>query len=179
MADLFKEVAAAMVAGAAASGVKEQAVLKMGEVTMPYAMVDISSGDQPSRLQIDMALDGTQHVVGALNGLGSFKMQFMDCPLLLAKSPEKGITADDVGMFARYLQTKTISDRIVEVILYGFGKVCNNYSGQEAANLYSGDKIIARYRGIADSVLITVSPPDKNTTVYLRTQLNTVGEWYK
>lgn len=91
---LFSDISAGILSAAPDTSKAPIAILQMGGVTMPYGMVEINEGHQNSRLQVDVSLDGTQHVSGTLNGIGSYRMQFSDCPAIFTKEDiEKNTTS--------------------------------------------------------------------------------------
>ena len=147
-----------------------QAVVNMGDNVIPFAMVDISRGTQRSRLQIEMAFDGSQHISGALSGAGDFSMQFMDCPLILNNAWSDEVK--DLGMLAHYLKQKTLEKRVINVAVYSFGEVCN---GDQKEN--HNNQVIARFNGIATGVVVTITPPDRGVTAFLKTQIDAHGKW--
>lgn len=167
MKELFKTITANMLSGASDRPI--QAIVRMGENVIPFAMVDVSRGTQRSRLQIEMAFDGSQHISGALSGVGDFSMQFMDCPLIL-NNKVSGVK--DLGMLAHYLKQKTLEKRVIDVAVYSFGEVCNG-DQKESHN----DQVIARFNGIATGVVVTITPPDRGVTAFLKTQIDAHGKW--
>ena len=190
---IFSELSAGIMAGAKASNKSPLAVLQMGNLTMPYPMIDISQGDQGSRLQIDLALDGTQHVTGSLEGMGSYKMQFMDCPAILSEGGYidkmfgitggrllTGLASDDWGlqptMAGQYLAASNIQHRSVTVRVYNRNN--SSVNNNRWKGLSDLPTIVGVFRGIATNIQIELQPKVEGiVNVFIKTQLDAIGSW--
>ena len=180
MPDLFKSLSAGLLGGLQQTKDTPQAILRMGGIIMPYPMIDISQGTQPSRLQIDLSLDGTQHIAGSTTGLGTYQMQFMDCPVVFTREVTStvGETQMHQAMLTHYLGQTTVTDRFIEVTLFSNGARATNCNIPGLSWLPESNSPVAVFRGIGTDILLTLTPPeDQSTTAYLRTQLNAKGLW--
>lgn len=148
------------------------AELFMGDgIKLYFPMIDVSTGTQTDRVQVDVALDGSLHVSGGVNnGVGSYQLVLLDGPLLNteklfgAKHTAKSTAAQ------QYLSAKTLHDRKIRVKLF----TSESWCGQTKR---ISSKPIATFSGIANTIRITLT--EENDNVLIKTQIDAIGSWEK
>lgn len=146
------------------------AELFMGDgVKLYFPMIEVSTGVQTDRIQVDVALDGSLHVSGGVNnGVGSYQLLLLDGPLLSTEKlfGEKPTSKSTAAQ--QYLAAKTLHDRKIRVKLFTSESWCGS-TKKVSSNP------IATFSGIANTIRITLS--EERDTVLIKTQIDAVGSW--
>jgi hypothetical protein len=152
----------------AVTGERAYSIIAFGDppsTEAKFNMIDESVGSQASRLQVDATLDGKLHVTGTTTGTGAYAAVFYDGPIQTSGDCK----ADESSAMKKYLELKTLKERVATIYFY------NSASVEDGGSVQSSSKPSAKFSGILNKM--TVSLVEDNGLVYIRVGLNMLGSW--